>query len=98
MRTFLCCLLALASAELGVAQRPVRLGPTFSVIALDEGTGTQRFSSFGGSMALLTGDDAEVALLVARYNDLSTNACERSLTFVGLDSYYYPVGPTGFAP
>jgi hypothetical protein len=35
---------------------------------------------------------------VSRYDDLSSDACVRQMTFYGLDSYYYPVGSSGIAP
>lgn len=102
MRPFvLFCLIgasALAAARPAVAQRKFRLGPTASVISIDFGASSESFPSVGGSVALLTGDDSETGLTISRYNDLSDNSCERSLTFYGLDSYYYPVGARGLAP
>lgn len=81
------------------AQRRARLGPVVSSIAIEDGTGTSTsYTAFGGTLALLTGDDSETGLTVIRYTDLSDNACVRQLTFFGLDSYYYPVGASGIAP
>lgn len=98
-------LLASALVALGIAaplgaQRPVRIGPVYSSLSLDDGTGSSRhFSAFGGSLAFLTADDDETGLSVIRYNDLSTSpGCPRSLTFVGLDDNYFPVGASGIAP
>lgn len=89
-------LLGVASAA---AQRRVRLGPTFSSISLDDGSGASHsFSAIGGTIALLTGDDAESGITIARYRNLSTSGCARSLTFYGLDDNYYPVGAGGIAP
>jgi hypothetical protein len=98
MRSACLLLLALVLVAPAAAQRPFRIGPTVSIIALDEGSGTQQFVAYGGAVALLTGDESETGLTVARYGDLSSNACRRSLTFAGLESYYYPVGARGFAP
>jgi hypothetical protein len=91
-----CTLSAAASLP---AQRRVRIGPTLSSISLDDASGASHsFSAIGGTVALLTGDDAETGLTIARYRNLSTSGCERSLTFYGLDDNYYPVGPGGIAP
>src|SRR6266700_2956448 len=101
MRTSLLLVTALTllgSASVA-AQRRVRLGPTFSAISLDDATGARHnFSAIGGTIALLTGDDAESGITIARYRKLSTSGCERSLTFYGLDDNYYPVGAGGIAP
>jgi hypothetical protein len=95
-------LLGLAAATLAghvAAQGRVRIGPTVSTISIQDNSGTSHsYSSFGGTFALLTGDDGEVGLTIARYGDLSSDACTRALTFYSLDSYYYPVGPKGIAP
>ena len=89
-------LLAVAVAR---AQRPVRIGPTVSSISLEDGSGNSHgFTAWGGSIALITGDEAESGLTVARYSDLAVNSCARSLTLYALDSYYYPVGTRGVAP
>lgn len=91
--------LALVGAASATAQRRVRLGPTFSSISLDDGAGASHtFSAIGGTIALLTGDDGESGITIARYRNLSTSGCERSLTFYGLDDNYYPVGAGGIAP
>src|SRR6266702_4763360 len=98
MRTI--CLVAAALTVLGAssahAQRRVRIGPTYSSIRLEDGSGTSHnFSSFGGSVALITGDESETGLTIARYNDLSTDKGLRRLSLYALDSYYYPVGTRG---
>jgi len=98
MRTI--CLVAAALTVLRAssahAQRRVRIGPTYSSIRLEDGSGTSHnFSSFGGSVALITGDEGETGLTIARYNDLSTDKGLRRLSLYTLDSYYYPVGTRG---
>src|SRR5436190_13801306 len=86
-------LFALSSAH---AQRRVRIGPTYSSVSLEDGSGSSHsFSSFGGSVALITGDEGETGLSIARYNDLSTDKGLRRLSLYALDSYYYPVGTRG---
>src|SRR6266566_3872518 len=86
-------LFALSSAH---AQRRVRIGPTYSSVSLEDGSGSSHsFSSFGGSVALITGDEGETGLTIARYNDLSTDKGLRRLSLYTLDSYYYPVGTRG---
>jgi len=78
------------------AQRRVRIGPTYSSVSLEDGSGSSHsFSSFGGSVALITGDEGETGLAIARYNDLSTDKGLRRLSLYVLDSYYYPVGTRG---
>ncbi len=95
------CLLAAAALWLaGVssahAQRRVRIGPTYSSLSLQDLSGSSHtFSSFGGSAALITGDDGESGITITRYNDLSTDGRVRRLTLFGLDSYYCPVGARG---
>ena len=98
MRTI--CLVAAALTVLRAssahAQRRVRIGPTYSSIRLEDGSGTSHsFSSFGGSVALITGDEGETGFTIARYNDLSTDKGLRRLSLYTLDSYYYPVGTRG---
>lgn len=91
--------LAVLSASPAQAQRRLRIGPTVSSISLQDQSGKNHdFTSFGGSAALITGDDGETGLTLSRYNDLSTDGRVRRLTLVGLDSYYYPVGARGVAP
>jgi hypothetical protein len=80
------------------AQRRVRLGPTVSSIAIDDGSGSQSFRAFGGTLAFLSGDDGEIGVGVSRYGDLSNTTCTRQMTFLGLESNYYPVGARGIAP
>jgi hypothetical protein len=81
------------------AQRRFRVGPIVSSISIEDAAGTSRsFGSYGGSVALITGDDGESALTLVRYPDLTPNQCTRDLTLYGLDSYYYPVGARGLAP
>src|SRR5947208_16340026 len=80
------------------AQRRVRIGPTYSSVSLEDGSGSSHsFSSFGGSVALISGDEGETGLAIARYNDLSTDKGLRRLSLYVLDSYYYPVGPLALA-
>jgi len=100
MKRLLLCGLALAClAPAARAQRRVRIGGTVSSISIEDGSGqAHAFPSVGGSLAVITGDDAEMGVTIARYNDLSSDACTRALTFYGLDSYYYPIGPKGVAP
>jgi len=99
MRTLTLLLIALAVAGNAVAQRRARIGPTVSTISIDAGSGSsQSFTSFGGTFALLSGDDGEIGVAVSRYNDLSNNNCVRNMTFFGVESNYYPVGAKGIAP
>jgi hypothetical protein len=86
-------LIGISSAH---AQRRFRIGPTYSFLSLEDLSGSSHsFSSFGGSAALITGDDGETGVTIARYNDLSTDGRVRRLTLFALDSYYYPVGTRG---
>jgi len=99
MTCFVVAALALASVSSLHAQRRFRLGPMLSSLSLEDASGTGHgFTAWGGSIALITGDDGETGLTVARYGDLALNSCERSLTLYALDSYYYPVGTRGVAP
>jgi hypothetical protein len=95
-------LLGLAAATLAghaAAQGRARIGPTVSSIAIEDGSGTTHaYSSIGGTFAFITGDDGEIGLAVTRYGDLSSDNCVRRMTFVGVESNYYPVGPRGIAP
>lgn len=89
-------LLLVAAAGPSAAQRRFRIGPAVSSISLEDLSGTSHsFTAFGGSVALITGDDGETGLSVLRYNDLSTDNRVRRLTLYELDSYYYPVGTRG---
>jgi hypothetical protein len=98
MRTLFMALVALAIAGSAAAQRRARIGPTVSTVSIDDGSGSHSFTSFGGSFALLSGDDGEIGAGISRYGDLSNNTCVRQMTFFGLESNYYPVGPKGIAP
>jgi hypothetical protein len=99
MRSILLGLAAATLAGHAAAQGRARIGPTVSTIAIEDGLGNSHsYSSFGGSFALLTGDDGEIGFAVSRYNDLSSSSCVRQLTFYGVESNYYPVGPKGIAP
>lgn len=99
MRTLSILLAALVIAGSAAAQRRARIGPTVSIISLDdESGGSKSFTAFGGTFALLSGDDGEVGVNVSRYGDLSSGSCERRMTFYGVESNYYPVGPKGVAP
>ena len=93
---FAAAALWLAGVSSADAQRRVRIGPTYSSLSLEDGSGSSHgFSSFGGSVALITGDEGETGLTIARYHDLSTDKGLRRLTLYTLDSYYYPVGTRG---
>src|SRR2546425_949061 len=99
MTCFVVAALALASVSSVHAQRRFRLGPMLSSLSLEDASGTGHgFTAWGGSVALITGDDGETGLTIARYGDLALNSCPRSLTLYALDSYYYPVGTRGVAP
>ncbi len=99
MRTLAIVLLALGTAGTAVAQRRARIGPTVSSISIEDGSGgSQSFTSFGGSLAFLSGDDGEIGVGVSRYGDLSSSTCTRQMTFVGFESNYYPIGAKGVAP
>jgi hypothetical protein len=102
MRTLLLGLTAAAlvgDAAAAAAQGRARIGPTVSSISIEDGSGASHaYSSLGGTFAFITGDDGEIGVTVARYKDLSSDACTRALTFYSVDSYYYPVGPKGIAP
>jgi hypothetical protein len=92
-------MLSLAVALPLQAQRRIRIGPTITAVSLQDATGSSHsFTAFGGTLAFLTGDDSELGLVVARYADLAADDCVRNLTFVALDSYFYPVGAGGIAP
>ena len=99
MRPILLGLAAVTLAGHVAAQGRARIGPTVSTISIQDGSGASHsYSSYGGTFALLTGDDGEVGLAVSRYNDLSSSSCVRQLTFFGVESNYYPVGAKGVAP
>lgn len=96
--TWIIALVALGGG-VAAAQRPVRIGPAFSTISLQDGNGqSHSYTSLGASLDLITGDDGESGLLVSRYDDLSSTTCARQLTFIGVNSRYYPIGATGIAP
>src|SRR3989442_11681434 len=98
MRTLTIVLIALAVAGNAAAQRRARIGPTVSTVSIEDGAGgSHSFTSFGGSLAFLSSDDGEVGVGVSRYDDLSSNSCVRQMTFFGLESNYYPIGPRGVA-
>src|SRR5438034_7685592 len=87
MTCFVVAALALASVSSVHAQRRFRLGPMLSSLSLEDASGTGHgFTAWGGSIALITGDDGETGLTVARYGDLALNSCERSLTLYALRS------------
>jgi len=98
MRTLGVVLLALAVAGSAAAQRRVRLGPVVSTIAIESGSGSNSYTSFGGSLAFISSEDGEIGVAVSRYGDLSSNSCTRQMTFYGVESNYYPIGPSGIAP
>src|SRR2546427_245915 len=79
--------LTLASAFPLHAQRRFRLGPAVSSISLEDTSGAgHSFTGYGGAVALITGDDGESGLSVARYGDLGTDSRVRRLTLYALDS------------
>ena len=81
------------------SQRRLRIGPIVSSISIENGAGVARgHTGYGGTLALLTGDYDEIGVAVARYGDLSLNACPGDLTIFALNSNYYPLGARGFAP
>ena len=83
----------------GAAPRRARIGPTVSSIAIEDGAGgSQSFTSFGGTLAFLSGDDGEIGVGISRYGNLSSSSCVRQMTFVGFESNYYPIGAKGVAP
>ena len=91
--------LTLASGLPVHAQRRFRVGPAISSISLEDLSGAGHgFTGYGGAVALITGDDGESGLSVARYGELGTDGRVRRLTLYALDSYYYPVGTRGIAP
>jgi len=99
MRTFYLSVTLLTLAGGAAAQGRARFGPTVSTISIQDGSGASHaYSSFGGTFALLTGDDGEIGVAVSRYADLSSSSCVRQLTFFGVESNYYPVGAKGIAP
>lgn len=98
MRTLTLLLVALAIGADAAAQRRARIGPTVSTVSIEDRSGSHSFTAFGGALAVLSGDDGEVGAAISRYGDLSNNSCVREMTFIGLESNYYPVGPQGIAP
>src|SRR5262245_52130083 len=100
MKAFCAALLVCVTATQPLhGQRRFRIGPLLSSISVENGAGAARgYTGYGGTVALLTGDYDETGLVVSRYNDLSDNSCERRLTFIGLNSNYYPIGAKGVAP
>src|SRR5256885_11275579 len=99
MRTLTMVLIALAVAGNAAAQRRARIGPTVSSIAIEDGAGgSQSFTSFGGTVAFLSGDDGEIGVGISRFGNLSSSSCVRQMTFVGFESIYYPIGAKGVAP
>src|SRR5437879_12750316 len=86
-------------APTAVAQRRARVGPTLSWIALRDASGTSHiYPSICGSIALLTGDDAESGITVSCYNDLAQGGSVRRLTVCVSDYFQYPVRPRGVSP
>src|SRR2546426_3370296 len=70
MRTtcwFVAAALWLVGISSAHAQRRIRVGPTYSLLSLADLSGSSHsFSSFGGSAALITGDDGESGLTIDR--------------------------------
>ncbi len=99
MRTLTMVLIALAVAGNAAAQRRARIGPTVSSISIEDGAGSsQSFTSFGATVAFLSGDDGEIGVGISHYGNLSSSSCVRQMTFVGFESNYYPIGAKGVAP
>ena len=99
MRVILLFVSALTCAGALAAQGRARIGPTVSTVAIEDQSGSSHsYTSFGGGLALLTGDDGEIGVGISRYGDLSSDNCARHMTFFGLESNYYPVGARGIAP
>src|SRR5207302_508056 len=68
--TWLLAALWLAGMSSAHAQRRFRIGPTYSSLSLDDGSGSSHsFPSWGGSAALITGavGDAAVASIAGRF-------------------------------
>ncbi|HYL21047.1 MAG TPA: hypothetical protein VEU74_04760 [Gemmatimonadales bacterium] len=87
---------SMVAVATGHGQSRFRIGPTYSSISLEDLSGSSHnFPSWGGSAALITGDESEIGLTIARYNNLSTDNGVRRLTLYGFDSYYYPIGTRG---
>ena len=98
-RLLLACVTACVVVTPAAAQRRLRFGPLVSTIAIENGTAvSSSYGGYGATLALLTGDYDETGLVVMRYNDLSDNSCTRQVTFLGLNSSYYPIGARGIAP
>lgn len=99
LRLSLALLAAVSIATPAAAQRRARFGPLVSTISIENGNGVATsFSGYGATLALLTGDYDETGLVAFRYNDLSDNSCTRQVTFLGLNTSYYPIGARGIAP
>ena len=99
MRSILLGLAAVTLAGHAAAQGRARIGPTVTNTSIQDGLGAAHsYPSLGGTFAFLTGDDGEIGFSVSRYDDLSNNSCVRKMTFYGVESNYYPVGPKGIAP
>src|SRR5438445_376165 len=80
--------LSMVIVSTGHAQNRFRIGPTYSSISLEDLSGASHsFPSWGGTAALITGDESEIGLSVARYNDLSTDHGVRRLTLYGLAAF-----------
>src|SRR5256885_660490 len=91
--------LSLVAAAPVYGQRRFRVGPTYSSITLEDLSGNaHRFSSFGGSVALITGNEGGTGVTVSRDNDPSTHGGLRRLTLFWLGSYYYPIWAHRVAP
>src|SRR2546430_9652888 len=87
--------ISLSGVSSAQAQRPLRIGPTYSSPSLQDLSGaTHSFSSLGGSIAFMTGDEGETGVTISRYHDLSTDGRGRQLTLFWLDSHRHPGGTT----
>src|SRR2546425_11218652 len=95
---FVVAALAVASVSSLHAQRRFRLGPTLSSLSLEDASGTGHgFTAWGGAAALITGDDGETGLAVARYGDPAVNSCGGPLPLLAHRSYTSPEGTSSGA-
>src|SRR5256885_5402832 len=88
--------ISLSGVSSAQAQRPLRIGPTYSWPSLQDLSGaTHSFSSLGGSIAFMTGDDGETGVTISRYHDFSTDGRARQPTPLALYPDTHPAGARG---
>src|SRR5690348_17399576 len=63
------------------AQRQFRVGPTVSSISITLGGATHSYASYGGSMALITGDDGEIGLSLQDRKSTRLNSSHPSISY-----------------